>query len=346
MTLRLKVDRSTLEGHERALVEKLFFNGRTETTTDLVRKHYRVQGFNPAEVIAPELKAAVDGILPAGRSARGFAAARAIMLTLGLGMVLVKWQQGYTGAFALIAAMAILTGIGWFAGHQFRMYLDWGRRRALTCLTPALAIAVGAALYLWFRAVAVELQPLTVVGVVAIALACIGSSVHALSSRRHREARGVPQDLDRGPRLLHRRAPQGAAGAARRVVSVAAGIRAWQAGGRLVHQTSIGPDDLARWRERFVFILVFVLVVGGAVDRLQWRRIGWGRRRGFMAGSRQRHGRQRIATVLEQIERLEQQRFKRRRLIGRWRRGRLVGGRCRDRAGERWSCGDAERSLQ
>ena len=169
-------------------MEKLFFDGRTETSTDLVRKHYRAKGFNPSAAIAPELETAVDGMLPAGRSPRRFWVVRALMLALGLGVVLAKWQQGYPGAFVPIAAMVVMAGIGWFAGFQFRMYLDWGRRRAVLCLVPALLIAVGAALYLWFRAVAIELQPITVIGLVAIALACISSSIDALKSRRHRQA--------------------------------------------------------------------------------------------------------------------------------------------------------------
>ncbi len=198
LKLRLKVDRSALEGHERTLVEKLFFNGRTETSTDLVRDHYRAKGFNPAQEIERELKTTVDGMLPAGRSPRRLWMVRAIVLALGLGLILVKWQQGYPGAFALIAAMVVMNGIGGVAGSRFRMYLDWGRRRALLCLMPALAIAVGAALYLWFRAVAVELQPLTVVGVVAVALACISSSIDALKSRRHRQALAFRKTLTAG----------------------------------------------------------------------------------------------------------------------------------------------------
>jgi hypothetical protein len=188
MTLRLQVDRSALEGHERTLVDKLFFNGRTETSTNLVRKHYRTKGFNPSQEIERELKAAVDGMLPAGRSPRRFGAVRAIVLAFGLGVILMKWSQGYPGAFAVTAAMLLVTGLGWFAGHRFRAYLEWGPRQAVLCLIPTLALAVGVALYLWFRAVADELQPMTVVGLVAVALACISSSVDALKSRRHREA--------------------------------------------------------------------------------------------------------------------------------------------------------------
>jgi hypothetical protein len=94
--------------------------------------------------------------------------------------------------------MVVMAGIGWFAGFHFRMYLDWGRSRALLCLMPALLIAAGAALYLWLRAVAIELQPVTVIGLVAIALACISSSIDSLKSRRHRQAVAFRKTLTAG----------------------------------------------------------------------------------------------------------------------------------------------------
>ena len=198
MTLRLKVDRTTLSGHERTLVDKLFFNGRTETSTNIVRAHYRAKGFNPASEIEPELKSAVDNLLPAGQSPRRFGISSAVLFTLGAGLILMKWSQGYPGAFVVTLAMLVVTGIGQFAGHQFRAYLEWGRRAALLCLMPAFAIAVGVALYLWFRAGAVELQPMTVVGIVAVALACINSSINALKSRRHREGLAFRKALTAG----------------------------------------------------------------------------------------------------------------------------------------------------
>ena len=43
MRLSLKVDRDKLNGHERALVDGLFFDHRTETSTKEVRQHYKSQ---------------------------------------------------------------------------------------------------------------------------------------------------------------------------------------------------------------------------------------------------------------------------------------------------------------
>lgn len=200
MTLRLKVDRTALEGHERTLVDKLFFDGRTETSTSIVRAHYRDKGFNPANEIQPALAAAVDATLPAGPSPRRFKAIGLVLFALGTGLILTKWFQGYPGAFGLTLPMVVLAGIGWIAGHQFRAYLDWRRRQALVCLIPALTIAIGVALYLWFYAGrgAVELHPTTVLGIVAVALACIHSSINALKSRRSRQAIAFRKALTAG----------------------------------------------------------------------------------------------------------------------------------------------------
>jgi len=55
--MKLKVDRDTLGGHERALVDGFFFGGRTETSTSDVKSHYKAKGFNPTLLIQPALEA-------------------------------------------------------------------------------------------------------------------------------------------------------------------------------------------------------------------------------------------------------------------------------------------------
>ena len=66
--MKLKVDRATLGGHERALVDGFFFDGRTETSTSDVRSHYKSRGFNPAGLIQPTLEAQAKELV--GPSAR------------------------------------------------------------------------------------------------------------------------------------------------------------------------------------------------------------------------------------------------------------------------------------
>ena len=55
--MKLKVDRDTLGGHERALVDGFFFDGRQETSTSDVKSHYKAKGFNPTGLIQPALEA-------------------------------------------------------------------------------------------------------------------------------------------------------------------------------------------------------------------------------------------------------------------------------------------------
>jgi hypothetical protein len=200
MTLHLKVDRSTLQGHERTLVDRLFFDGRTETSTTEVRAHYRATGFNPASEIRKELEAAVENMLPAGRPPRRFQVIGLALFAAGASVILLKWFQGFPGAFLLTVPMMVVTLAGWIAGMQFRAYLEWGRRAALLCLIPVFTIAIGAALYLWFFAGSgdVPLHPMTVYGIVALALACIISSINALKSRRNRDALAFRKMLSAG----------------------------------------------------------------------------------------------------------------------------------------------------
>src|SRR5262249_29393347 len=56
MTLRLKVERSSLTGYERKLIDALFFDGGTTTSTDGVKEHYKKTGFNPVNVIKKDLE--------------------------------------------------------------------------------------------------------------------------------------------------------------------------------------------------------------------------------------------------------------------------------------------------
>ncbi len=200
ITLRLMVDRETLQGHERVLVDKLFFGGRTETSTSVVRSHYKSTGFSPSAEIAPHLTAAVEAMLPAGQAPWRLSPVTSALLWLGVLLTASAWFDGFPGALAVVVPMGLFTALGWGLGARFRGYLHWGRREALLCLTPVLAIAVAAIGYLWFYAGSgqIELSPLSVAGLVAVTLACIQSATSALHSRRHREALAFRKMLTAG----------------------------------------------------------------------------------------------------------------------------------------------------
>jgi hypothetical protein len=90
--MRLLVDRSTLDGYERRLVDGLFFAGDTTDTLRL-RQQYGKSGFYPATLIAEEVGREATALLPRpGRGRR------------------VPWIGG---AVLLLGAAAVLAAIGW-----------------------------------------------------------------------------------------------------------------------------------------------------------------------------------------------------------------------------------------
>ncbi len=200
MTMRLTADRSTLNAHERALIDKLFFDHRTDTSTSVVRAHYRTKGFQPADEIRPALEAAVDALLPPTPKRRRFSLISIALLTAGSALIIYKWTQGDPGGFALLLPMLVVAGVGWITGLKFRSYLHWNLTAAVLCLLPTLIIAAGTAWYLWFRAGsgAVELAPDTAYGIVAVALAYILSCVNAMKSRRSPAAIAFRKTLSSG----------------------------------------------------------------------------------------------------------------------------------------------------
>jgi hypothetical protein len=189
MTLRLKVDRNALAAHERTLVDRLFFNNRTTTNTQLVKQHYRKQGFNPADVIAPELKAAVDATIPEGQRPSPLRYATRILLIIGLGLLVADWSAGRLptpALFLLGIGSLVLVGIGITTGTQFRAHMDWGRRAALWCSLPAVLFAAAVALFLW-RWVGigdVAASTLLVLALVLLSLGVVSACANAMMSRQ------------------------------------------------------------------------------------------------------------------------------------------------------------------
>jgi hypothetical protein len=191
MSLRLKVDRNTLSGHERTLVERLFFNGRTHTTTELVKQHYRKKGFNPADEIRPELQTAVGDVMPGGRRPRPLRFVPLVLLIIGIGLLFVDWSrvniETVTFVVLSIGAVALTSG-ALAAGRAFRARMHWGRRAAVACLTPALATVAGVSTFLWYYAAldVVEVSTVFVSAIVTLALAVTAAAVDAMMSRQRR----------------------------------------------------------------------------------------------------------------------------------------------------------------
>ncbi len=191
MALGLKVPRASLEGYERTLVDKLFFNERVKTTTELVKQHYRKTGFNPVDEIRAGVAARLDALLPPARMAIWGFVVGALWL-VGTGLLVREWFRGETSTVATVGvwlAGLIFSGIGGGVGGKFRGRLDWGLLAAWLTLLPGLA-AVGAASWLlwWYAGLGyMNATPEFVAALTAIALAALLATVGAMRSRQRAE---------------------------------------------------------------------------------------------------------------------------------------------------------------
>jgi len=185
MMLTLNVDRASLKGHELALVNALFFDGRTVTSTDMVRQHYASTGFDPAGTIAPELKARVNEVLPPAKQPRRWRQPSAILFLCALSLLVYVLARGSTeaGAVFMLPIAALVALIGKAPGRSFRRRIDWGVTEAVACLIPALLIVAAAAAFLWFGAPDLELAAETIAVFVAMTAWAVHKAVDGLKSR-------------------------------------------------------------------------------------------------------------------------------------------------------------------
>jgi len=202
MTLRLKVARETLNEHERALIDGLFFSKRTETSTADVKSHYKSRGFDPANIIKPGLSKKVKALLPQGDVRVNHWAAIALFFVAA---VLFAWSvfldpKVAGGLVFGLVSMIIVSAILQIPGWLFRTRIDWGRRAALALMIPAFFICLAAAFFLWFPAGTGRIEiPVPMIGaIVAWALFISSTSISCLKSRQTAAAIAVRKKLAAG----------------------------------------------------------------------------------------------------------------------------------------------------
>ena len=199
MTLRLKVDRARLTGYERKIVDGLFFDGRTTTTTDDVKEHYKKQGFSPVGIIQKDLETAVRAAFPLD-PLRRFSWGTLALFLFGLAMLFGVWSGGYMSGpilYMIGLGSAMLAALLTLPGYVFRARIDWGWVGAAICLIPALVIAGAAAAFLWYYGGTgiVELPAIAVVAIVALAIGLINTSINSLKSRESRAGIAIRKKL-------------------------------------------------------------------------------------------------------------------------------------------------------
>jgi uncharacterized membrane protein YgcG len=206
MRLQLKVSRDKLTGHERALVDGLFFDQRTETSTKEVRQHYKSRGFDPATIIRPALENQVKAVLPAGNIRIGH---RLSFVLYVVGLLLLAWSSysepilgSATVAVAIVSLFLI--AILQIPGFIFRPRIDWGLKAATLLLIPAFVIVLGTAVFLWWytNSGEVELPWTMLAGLAALALAISNSSINGLKSRQTSAAIAFRKRLATGRRFF------------------------------------------------------------------------------------------------------------------------------------------------
>ena len=203
MTLRLKVERSRLTGYERKLVDALFFDGETTTTTEDVKEHYKKQGFNPVGVIQKELQASMHTVFPPVDVPRRFRIETMLVFAFGLGALVGVWYRGDMHGpvlYMIGLGSLVLAAVSTLPGNAFRSRMDWGRVSAALCLIPAFAIAAAVAIFLWFYAGTgiVELPNIALLSIAALAIGVTNTSINALRSREGRTGIAVRKKLAAG----------------------------------------------------------------------------------------------------------------------------------------------------
>jgi uncharacterized membrane protein YgcG len=192
--LTLKSDRGAFEGYERKLIDKLFFDGRTETDTEAVRKRYKSSGFNPASTIRGELEkrlrahTELRGASRPGGGRRTLGLFLAALALLGLDC-LSGWEQSLVlAAFVTFAVTWLYIG-GMIAAFAWRRRTERLEAAALTFLLPGLGIFAVCLLATFFGdwfPVRVLARP-GLFGDLALALLAVATWSSLLNNARSRE---------------------------------------------------------------------------------------------------------------------------------------------------------------
>ena len=184
LSLSLLVPVESLSGYDRDLVRGLFFDGRKETDTDAIRKHYASSGFDPAATIRRGLEAKLEGRAELRDAAPPVAWWPAPVLFL-LGAAALVWSvaafhEEPGRAIGIGIASLVLWGVGGGLALLYRSRADKPEGFAAVFLWVPLAVVLFA--WLGYRAP----QPATVpfvVGVFLLRLAIL-AGVFAVAKTR------------------------------------------------------------------------------------------------------------------------------------------------------------------
>jgi uncharacterized membrane protein YgcG len=183
MKLELLVPRETFEGHERELIDKLFFDG-DKTSTAAIKTHYASTGFNPSAVITRGVRARTEEL--AQLRERSVRLGRLITIPALLASVYFlyrAWKPNedlHTGVIVGLVVMAIFSLITVIAAILWRGRIDQGRAEMKTFRTIIVMVVAGALVMVVGDFVSLDAQ----MGVAAAALMFVSMIINAAKSKK------------------------------------------------------------------------------------------------------------------------------------------------------------------
>ena len=203
LSLDLTCDREKLQGHERTLVNRLFFDGRSTTNTNSVKRHYKDKGFNPAKEIEPELQAEVEKVMPAGRGPWRLRGVGVAVFLVSCALLYIERLAGNLTEprmLVIIGCAMLLIGVAWMFGFAFQDNVLAGRRRAVVAWMPALSVAFAVSAFLWYYVggVYAEMSDRFVIALAGLAFTAVLTTFNVMTSRRNRDALAFRKSLAAG----------------------------------------------------------------------------------------------------------------------------------------------------
>lgn len=192
LELWLLVEREELSGHERELVDLLFFEGRT-TSSDRLQQHYGAAGFEPGELLQRHLNAASDALLGLRPRLRWPARAAVAVACLVLPLTLFTPASGIVPVILAV----VLGGLGPLWGASV-FAPRWSRdpERSASSAWPCLLSTAASLLAILLLILAwPSLPPLGALGVSAWGLAGAALVARALARRESPEGFGLRRNL-------------------------------------------------------------------------------------------------------------------------------------------------------
>ncbi|HSL81941.1 MAG TPA: hypothetical protein VLF66_04145, partial [Thermoanaerobaculia bacterium] len=207
LRLRLVADRDDFTAYERALIDKLFYGGRSEVTTTDLQERYKTTGFDPVGTIRPGLERHVRESVPASRSRKRkpspWPAAILTLSTLALvGLEsLVRPDTAGVILIVLAAGGAVPYLAAWGMAVSARNAMERLDRRAIAFAVPV-AVTFAAGLLLAFAPELLPgvppIVPPALFGLLALALAPVAtwrSVTHAAMTREGKRAIAARAEL-------------------------------------------------------------------------------------------------------------------------------------------------------